>query len=209
MGAFPSQAWQIWVCHVKLQGFLGVFSNEFCKVSSCKGSFWTFFATMGSGAVERTIFLEAHVTKGDMTGKTENGRRPKMQPFPTSSQMMSPAIVTLGAHTFARGNGETSISEEGGLRASQPFPLPKLKKGEGLKINFNTHVCFLSISINVCTKFLNTCRNSSKCLQIRGVNCKQCWWGVCLRCEGPQEIRFRFRVSIKIFRLTQFFSLSP
>ena len=54
-----------------------------------------FLQQRAQGRLERAMFfLEAHVTKGDMTGKTENGRRPKMQPFPTSSQMMSPAIVT-------------------------------------------------------------------------------------------------------------------
>lgn len=54
----------------------------------------------------------------------------------------------------------------GGYEPVNPSPFQSSKKGK--VSNFNTHVCFLSISINVCTEFLNTCRKSSKCLQIRG-----------------------------------------
>lgn len=125
MDAFPSQAWQIWVIAHQTSGvFWSFFQMNFVKFPVVQVLSEHVLQQWAQGRLKGRFFLEAHVTKGDMTGKWENGRRPKMQPFPTISQM----IDARSSHVCAWKWRNFDIRGGGGYEPVSPSPFQSSKK---------------------------------------------------------------------------------
>lgn len=204
---------KVGLLHVKLRVVFGAFFQmNFVKFPVVQVLSEHFFATVGSGAVGRNIFFLKHMWP-KVTWQA-NGRHPKMQPFPTSSQMMSPAIVTYRSSHACAWKWRNFDIRGGVDKIASQSTLPRSKAQErGRSRNKLQHTCMFPLDAkNVCTvyrifeylsEFFQVPTNTGGELQAMLVGSLPALW------IGPKEIRFRFRVSIKIFRLTQFFPLSP